>query len=1140
MFKRFVLLCNLLCMVGISAAFAQNSLSISLRNVSLIQLFESIEEKSDYHFTYRNADVVSEKKISVSYSDKSVEFILNEILVQYDLTYTIMSNNNIVINKKESSGKDDNKVKSVSKVSGVVYDPSGEVLIGATVRTEDKSQGCITDIDGHFELNVPIGTKLEISYVGYDTKVVPVDGSVLNIHLEENSTVIDEVVVTALGISREDKGLGYSISKVKGDDLNEVRTINVMNSLAGKVAGMDISQPNTGIGGSSKVVIRGNSSLGGNSSPLYVIDGVTIDNTKHGEAGEWGGIDLGDGLSSINPNDIENISVLKGPAAAALYGSRAGNGVILITTKKWKKSDGTNFSIEFNSNNSFDKVMRQYSDLQYVYGQGIGNPPQNIAESTYMWSWGTKLNPALEFISFDGQYRDYGLKENNINSFFRVGANLNNNLSVSGGNEKSNFNFSFGQTRMTDIVPNSDLNRYTVNLRGYMKLWEKLELDAKINFSLEDVDNRPYLGYSGANVALSLLGLPVNIDQKWLKDYRVDNEGNYRYWNSQTRLINPYFSLYNMKNESKKDRTMGYVSLNYKFTDWLDLRIKSGLDYYNYVYYNYSPISTPNAETGEMSNLHANTIELNSEFLLSAKKQINEWFNVNASIGGNILYMNSQTNTIQGRGQVDKNRISINNYSSYFNTFSNPVKQINSLYAFANLGFKDYLYLDLTARNDWSSTLPVKNNSYFYPSAALSFLATEALPMLKSKYLSMLQLRASYAEVGSDVDPYSLSRIFMNYPYTFNGVTLTSDATQVLPNKDLKPSRKKGIEVGANVKFFNWRLGLDVNYYNQNTIDEIVKLPISGATAYEFAYINAGKINNSGWEIALNAVPVKLKDFNWDMNFSFAHNKNKIVKLHPQAQRQEIARASWVNSFIVAQENSSYGDILGYDFKRNENGDILLDEKGLPQRSDEQVVLGNGQYKYTGGLSNAFTYKGITLRVFFDFKIGADILSMSNLKLNQYGATLQTLEGREGWAASEEARINQGVASADWVATGGFLADGVLQMPDGTYKKNDIYVNPMDYYSTIANNSILTPYIYDASFIKLREVVLSYSFPQKLLKNSHIKNASISLTARNLCSWSKVPNIDPESTYSVSNGQGYEYGSLPQRASFGFNVNLKF
>jgi hypothetical protein len=367
-----------------------------------------------------------------------------------------------------------------------------------------------------------------------------------------------------------------------------------------------------------------------------------------------------------------------------------------------------------------------------------------------------------------------------------------------------------------------------------------------------------------------------------------------------------------------------------------------------------------------------------------------------------------------------------------------------------------------------------------------------------------------------------------------------------MPNRELKPSRNKGFETGLDFKLFNWKLGIDASYYNQTTFDEIVKLPISSASAYEYAYINAGEINNMGWELALDFSAVKTKNFQWNMRLNGAQNFNKIVKLHDMAKEQEIARASWISSFIKAIEGGSYGDIIGYDFKRDGEGNMVVDSKGLPIRSDTQTVLGNGQHKLTGGFTNTISYRGFTLRMLFDFKSGADLLSMTNMKLYQYGAHVNTLEGREGWAASEKERIAENKTTDAWIATGGYLANAVTAdgfNEDGTvkYKQNEVYVNPKDYYGNIANNQILSPYIFDASYIKLREVSLSYSFSESVIKKLKIfRSASVSLTARNLFVLSLIPNVDPESTYSISNGQGYEYGSLPQRSSFGLNLHCKF
>ncbi|MCK5824883.1 MAG: SusC/RagA family TonB-linked outer membrane protein [Ichthyobacteriaceae bacterium] len=1049
------------------------------------------------------------------------------------------------------------------EISGVVMSDDEETMPGVSIIVLGTTKGATTDFDGNYTIKASKGETLQYSFIGYANKVVTVEGNTtIDVVLNVDSEILDDVVVTALGISRKEESLGYAVSKVGGSELAEVKSINAVNSLSGKVAGVDIQQGNTGAGGSSKVTIRGNSKITGSNQPLYVIDGVPMDNGSMGQAGQYGGQDLGDGISSINPDDIETMSVLKGPAAAALYGTRASNGVILITTKSWKKGSGTKFNVDFSSNFTVDNIVGQYEDVQYVYGQGIKTPPKDIGDATGMWSWGAKMDPNLEFMSFDGTLRDYGVKEDNIKSFFRTGTSFQNTVSFSGGNEQANFRFSASDVRMNDIVPNSGLHRNSFNLRGTMKMTDKFSLDTKINYTLEDVDNRPYLGFSGANTALALIGLPASFDQSWLENSRVDDAGNYVIWNAASRIINPYFSLYEMANNSKKNRTMGYLALTYDFTDWLNLRVKSGLDTYSYLYYNYSPISTPLAEWGEMRELNARTTETNTEFLLSANKQISDNWNLSGSVGGNIMSYENYTTDVLGKGQVARELLSINNYKEFSLLHQNPRKQINSLYAFANTGYKDFLYFDVTARNDWSSTLPEKNNSYFYPSVTSAFVLTNAFEDLKTNFLSYAKVRGSYAEVGGDTDPYNLSRTYSNYAFQFNSNSLTTEATTVRPNKDLKPSRTKGFEVGLDAKFLNWRVGMDVTYYNQSTFDEIVRLPISSASKYDYAYINAGEINNSGVELMINFVPIKTDDLRWDLTINMARNVNKVVKLHDEAKVQELSRADWIGSYIQAEEGGKYGDIVGYDFKRVEGGQfdgkIIVKGKdetkpeeystwGQPIVSDEQQVLGNGQYDFTSGITNTISYKGFTIRALLDMKFGADILSMTNLKLHQYGTHVNTLEGREEWAASEKKRLEGGFTPSEWTPTGGYLVDAVYEngldaAGNIQYKENKVYVDPRDYYANIANKQIMSPYIYDVSYVKLREMSLSYSFQGDQLKAlKYFKGATLSLIGRNIwLIWTNVPNIDPESTYSISNGQGYEYGSLPQRRSYGVNLNLNF
>ena len=1023
-----------------------------------------------------------------------------------------------------------------------------ELLPGVNVIIAGTSKGTTTDFDGLYSINANKGDVLHFSFVGFmDQKITVGDQTVINVSLFESAEALDEVVVTALGISRKEQSLGYAISKVDGEELAEVKSINAINSLSGKVAGVDIQQPNTGAGGSSKVTIRGNSKLLGNNQPLYVIDGVPMDNQNLGDAGQYGGQDLGDGISSINSDDIETMSVLKGPAAAALYGARASNGVILITTKSFKESGGNKFNIDFSSNMTFDNIVGEYKDVQHVYGQGIKTPPKDIGDATGMWSWGDKMNPDLEFISFDGKIRDYGIKQDHIKSFFRQGTTAQNTIAFSGGNEATNFRFSASDVKMEDIVPNSGLHRNNFSLRGNMNMWDKLRVDAKINYTRENVKNRPYLGFSGANTALALLGLPGNIDQSWLQESVVDENGDYVFWNSATRIINPYYSLYHMKNESKKDRVIGYASLTYNITDWIDVKVKSGIDTYSYNYYNYSPRTTPLAEWGEMMEINSRTTESNTEFLISAKTKIGEDFDISGSVGGNHMQYQNKSTQLLGKNQIDDGILDITNYGEFIPSHLDNRMEVNSIYGFANFGFRDFLFLDVTGRNDWSSTLPDSNNSYFYPSFTSAFVFTKAIEGMRGKFISYGKLRASYAEVGGHTDPYRTTFPYQSYPYSFNGASFTTVGTSVLPNTNLLPSRTKGYEFGLDAKLLNWRIGLDVTYYNQTTFDEIISLQVPNSTGFAAAIRNAGEINNKGWEVMVNFVPVKSDNWRWDLTFNFANNENKIVKLDEQSKTQRLAQADWISSFIQAEEGGSYGDIMGYDFKRTDDGTPIISSNGMPIRSDEQVALGNGQYKFTGGLTNTIAYKGLKFRALIQTKSGADILSMTNQRLYQYGTHIGTLEGREGWALSENEREEAGIPIEDWTATGGYLAEGVIQ--DGVdaegnpqYKPNDVYVDPRDYWGNVANGHITQPFIYDASYIKLREASISYTLSDKALNSiKYIDALTFSVIGRNLwLIYSDVPNIDPESTYSITNGQGYEYGSLPQRRSFGFNINVKF
>jgi len=1033
-------------------------------------------------------------------------------------------------------------------VKGVVTDFSNESIIGASIIEKGNAQnGAISDLDGNYTLTVPSDATIIVSYLGMETQEIKVNArTTINIVLTEAATALNEVVVTALGIKRDAKALGYSVTEVKSDALTAGREANVMAALSGKVAGIDVSGTSAGPSGSTRVLIRGNSQLTGTNIPLYVVDGVPLDNTQLGEvSGKWGeGYDFGDGLSSLNPDDIESVSVLKGASASALYGSRASNGVVLITTKSGKNKEG--LGIEFSSNISIVKLLSDFDDYQRVYGQGRGGmPPMTIADSqgTSSLAWGAKLDPNYDVMIYNGKYMPYTNVDNNILSFFRTGSTLTNSLSLNGGGTKSTFRLSVSDMRNNDIVPNSDMSKTTFMMRGDAQLSSKLKIEGRVNYSLEDVNNRPALADSPNNIGLSVIGLAPNFNQAWLGQNYKDEYGRYMDWNGgNIYRINPYWSTKEMSNVSTKNRFMGHVQLNYDFTPHLSLQGKAGTDTYEFKTTVYMPQHTPNYADGQMSEGLVNVSENNFEALLKYNNRFGDKFDVAAFIGGNIQRYNSKAFTNTGRIEVDPSLESIVNYTNYELAHSHNRKQVNSIYGAVNLGYRDYAYLDFTVRNDMSSSLHRLNRSYTYPSVSGSFIFTNAFKIPYS-FLSFGKVRASWAKVGGDTFPYQLNLNYSLYPYTLNGFPLGQIGSSVVPNQFLKPSSTYSHEAGLDLRFWDNRLKLDFTYYNQSTIDQIIGLPTSSATGYSSAMINAGEITNKGIETALTIIPVQTRDFEWSTTVNLAKNTNKVVSLHEDIADYELSAARWANALIYASEGQAYGNIVGRAFNRDPNGNIIF-SGGLPTYTESIQVLGNGTHDFTLGWNHSFYYKGITLGVLFDMKWGADIYSMSSSIAHVNGTAKATLEGRDEWYKSEEQRQAANVDLKDWTPTGGFLGKGVKEVVDAagnvTYVENDIYVNPYDYWNNLLDNTA-EPFIYDASFIKLRELNISYALPTKTLVNTPFQSVSFSFFGRNLFTlYDSVKNIDPESNYNSSNGQGFEYGSLPSRRTFGFGINVKF
>lgn len=1017
-------------------------------------------------------------------------------------------------------------------IKGVVADADGP-LIGATVKVAGATNGTVTDFDGNFSIQCKPGATLEISYVGYKTITAKAQNG-MKVMMEADGKVLNEVVVTALGVKRDRKALGYGLSEVKGEELTKAKETNVINSLSGKVAGLVVQNTAGGASGSTRVLLRGNTEMTGNNQPLYVVDGVPLDNTNFGSAGTEGGYDLGDGISAINPDDIETMTVLKGPAASALYGSRASHGVILITTKK---ADKDKLSVEYNGSFTFDTQLAKWDDVQQVYGMGNNGKYSQTATTGTNMSWGPKADD-FNMTYFDGESRPFYIFPNNASDFFRTGFTTQNTAIVSANSGKTGMRFSVTDMRNRDILPETNMSRDNFNLRVNTSLG-KVDFDFTANYTRENVKNRPALGDSQSNVGKNLMTLANTYNQVWLKNYQTAN-GEYANWNGLDQYNrNPYWDLYKNSNKSDKDVFRFTAKAIYNIDSHLKIQGTIGTDINNMNFQDYIARTTPGKSAGQLQESVFQNRTLNAEILALYNNQFGD-FDVNATLGGNIYKVDNKTDILTGLGQQMKDVIAIMNYQEQSVQQNTYKKQINSLYGSASIGYDHTYYLEGTLRGDKSSTLPVNNNTYVYPSVSASWVFSE---YLKNKnIINYGKFRASWAKVGSDTDPYQLALNYSTGKYSYSGFTIGMINNNTQPNKDLKPTMTTSYELGLEMKFFHNRLSLDVTYYNQTSRDQIINLASSSTSGYQYRLINAGEIQNKGIEVALNGRALQIKDFAWDFGINFSKNSNKVKSLTEGMDYFEIEKAMWCNVSVGAEVGKNFGSIIGPDFKRNDNGDILINpETGLPLYDETTRTLGNSSWDWTGGFYHTLSYKNFRLSAAFDVKVGADIFSMSMRSAYQTGKAPETLEGREAWYTSEEKRMAAGMTIEEWRSAGkcdGFYAPGVIDNGDGTYRQNNIAIDPQTYWESVSRNAP-SMFIYDNSYVKCREITFGYTFPEKML-GKFVKGLNVSFVARNpFIIWKNIPNIDPDSGYNTS-GMGLEYGSLPSRRSYGINVNMKF
>ena len=1118
-----------------ATGFAQK-ITLKASNASLESVLKKISTQSSHDFLFNSSMLRDAHHLNIDIKDMPLKDALDLCFTNQPLTFTL-SNKTVIVKRKT----DAELISQTRTITGIVSSNNGAPIAGVSVRLKDKSTTALTDNSGRYSIDIlgPTATLL-FSYLGYSSQEVAVDNrNQVNVTLVETQQELDNVVVTALGIKRQRRALGYAVSDVSNDEITGFGESNAISAMAGKVAGVNISTTTAGATGSSRVVIRGIRELQGSNQPLYIIDGVPAVNGNIGSADQWGGFDLGDGMADINPNDIESISVLKGASAAVLYGSRALNGVILITTKSGQGKKG--LGIEFNSSLTTDQISTKLDEVQKLYGQGTnGLLPRNVVEAGNIASnWGPRYTDAETIIQRNGIERPYNYINNNIQDFFRTGITAMNTLSLTGGNDDHNLRFSYSNVDNKDIILGSGYDRNNFSFKGQSKIAEGLTIDVKGSLMLENVDNRPALTDDVNNIGNGLIGIAGNFDQSWLQDY-ANADGTYINYTGNQYRANPYWTLNRTNNLSKKTRTGGSVGLNYVLNENWSATASAGTDFYAFKFSNFYDLYTPTKDGGQLQLNDLNVREDNFQGLINYNKEINSSFKIGAMLGANLMKFNRDQTIINGTEIIVPGKELITNFKQTQIIPSNPRKEIKSIFGNIELDYNNYLFLNLQGRNDWSSTLPKGKNSYFYSAADLSFIITDAFD-IQSSIFNYGKIRTSYGQVGSDTDPYKTSFLYSLTGQSMNGFPMGEVLGDVIPNANLKPQRKNSFEIGTDLSFFNNRIGLDFTYYNEVTKDVLIDIPIPETTGYKFASLNAAKLKNTGVELLLRTTPVLLDNgFKWDLSFNFSKNHNTIIDIYEGLEAYTVAQARWAGATIVAEKGKPFGTILGNDFLRDEQGRKIHGNDGMPLYTDNPVAIGSSLPNWTGGLTNSFQYKGIELRAVIDIRKGGSLYSMTNMMMYDNGSHLATMEGRDSWneynkerRAAEEA----GRPADDVQQNGrGYIGDGVNENGD----TNDVAVNPSTYWKYVAEN-IPHPFIYESSYVKLRDIGISYTLPQSLIKTLPVQAVSFGVIGRNL--WiihKKVPNIDPESNYNNGNGQGFEYGSLPGRRSIGFNLKVRF
>ncbi len=1103
----------LIILVTFGNIFASNTYSqaakvtLNVENKTLEQVMDAIEQQSEFYFLFNQKQIDIDRKVNIHVEGKVINEILPDLFRGTNVKYAILDHK-ILLTTDDSDNYTERILHQAQYVvSGTVTDASnGDPMPGVNIVIRGTTTGTITDMEGKYVLglNDP-NSVIQISFVGYTPQEIAVAGRrSIDIMMVPSMAALDEVVVTALGIKKERKSLGYSVSEIKGNDLTANRNVNLMNTLVGKVAGLNASSIAGGPGASSNVIIRGLSSLGGTNQPLYVVDGVPMESEPNGVAGGQfsSGPDRGDAIGNISPDDIESISVLKGAAAAALYGYRAKAGVVLITTKS-ASGDG----IEYNSNFNFDQII-DLTDFQYVYGQGVNNKkPTSAAQGfeTGQRSWGAKLDGSQAY-QFDGVERPYVAQRDNLKKFYRLGNTWTNNLAFNKTFQDGAVRFSASDLRNNSVMPNSGLNRQNLILSGSYKLFKRLTIDAKANYILENAKNRASLGDTPGNANYGVVIIANSVDIDNLKD-AVNSQGGEIGTSSNVFATNPWFAAYKMVRNTGRDRLISSLNLRYDFDNGLYAQGRIGRDYYSDSYKSITPNGTAYNPLGTITELNGKFSDLNVDGLIGKAFKVGQQLNIVPNIGASYRKTGSQNISNSGSNFAVPFIYTIANAKnkSVNQTISNS--EVQSLYGTVDVEYQNYLFLHGSLRSDWFSTLatPGLNNklNVVYPSVSASFVFTE---LASVDWIDFGKMRVGYAVVGQATVPYQTQLSYALGSTALYNMPVGSISNTSVPNRSLRPSKANEIEIGTEMRLFGSRVSLDLSVYTKKSEDEIIFAPTSFTSGYTSAALNIGKMRNNGLEALVNIKVIDSKGFKWNTGINTSFNRNKIISLSAGQSQLLTATSRSGVGFIANVVGLPAAQVMAYDYKYDSDGNILRDRNNVPMRGDLKP-WGSAYPTWIGGWSNDFSYKRFNLSFLIDGKFGGKIFASMNYNANRYGLLKSTLENREANFGTSENPIDA-----------------------------------MSYYTTFGAN-VSKQFVLDASFIKFRQISMGYSFPSAIL-NGKVKSVHLSVVAKDLF-WfmRKTDNIDPEGSYS-SEGSGLTYGiengGLPPVRSYGLNLNVMF